>query len=188
MRKRLLRRKHFLLRKRLLLSLAMAAVLLLVCGCGSNDAADAPDAAEGAASPPAAAGPPSPPQTGSASLEGKEIIEIRERMFMTQVNDIYTNPGNYVGKGVRFEGIYIEETYGDGEVFRAVVRMNAGCCGDDGRSGFEVVWDQPYPKFNDWVEVSGVLEQYEEDGQRRLRVRLASLKVLPVRGLEFVTQ
>ncbi|MCL2544655.1 MAG: hypothetical protein FWE77_01920 [Clostridia bacterium] len=175
--------------KRFVLLLVMLAVVAVACGCGNNADGAAPTAA-------APAGPLPPEQAGAVSaenlLEGREIIHIRERMFMTQINDIYLNPEKYVGKGVQFEGIYIEEVLGNGDVYRAVVRMSpGGCCGDDGRTGFEVVWDdpdQPYPKFNDWVEVSGVLEQFEEDGVTYLRVRLVSLRVLAVRGAEYVNQ
>ncbi|MCL2812334.1 MAG: hypothetical protein FWD25_10685 [Clostridia bacterium] len=160
------------------LLLALLAVLLIAGGCGSNG------------NEPEVAGPPAPAAgSGAVSLEGREIVNIRERMFATQISDIYTNPANYVGKGVRYEGFYIEEVYGAGEIFRAVIRMSPdGCCGDDGRSGFEIVWDQPYPKFNDWVEVTGVLEQYAEGGIQRLRVQAVSLRVLAVRGAETVFQ
>jgi len=162
--------------KRLGLVLVMLSVVLLASGCANNNA-------------PEAAGPPAPNQvSGGLSLEGLEMINIRERMFATQVSDIYTNPGNYVGKAVRYEGFYIEEEYGAGEVFRAVIRMSSDGCCEPTRAGFEIVWDQPYPKFNDWVEVTGVLDEYEEDGELIVFVRVVSLRVLAVRGAEFVTQ
>ena len=160
----------------LVLLLVLTAVLLGACGASTPD-----DQIAGPAAPSSGA--------GSVSMEGREIIDIREKMFMTQVNDIYTNANNYAGKGVRFEGVYNEDLYGVGETFHSVTRSTPGCCGDDGaRIGFEVVWDQPFPQPGSWAEAAGVLEQYEEDGEMRLRVQLVSLQVLDVRGAELVTQ
>jgi len=167
--------------KRIGLALMVLAVVLVAFGCGGNTA---PEEAAGPVGPPAPA-----VGAGAVSLEGREIVNVRERLFVAQITDIYTNPHNYVGKGIRFEGFYIEEIYGAGETFRAVIRLSPdACCGDEGRTGFEIVWDQPYPKFNDWVEVTGVLEQYEENGIQRLRVQVVSLRVLAVRGAEMVFQ
>jgi len=129
-----------------------------------------------------------PPGEGAVSLEGREVVEIRERMFATQVSDIYTNVNNYLSKAIRYEGFYEEIPFDEDQIFRCVVRWT-GCCADDyERVGFEVIWDQPYPRINDWVEVAGVLEQYDEDGQTRVRLRLVSLKVLDERGADLVAQ
>ena len=74
------------------------------------------------------------------------------------------------------------------EKYYSVIRYGPGCCGTDGNAGFEVKWDGEYPNQNDWVEVMGILEEYEENGYHYLRIAIDSLTVLPVRGAETVYQ
>lgn len=128
-----------------------------------------------------------------AQTETPQIdVEIREKMFLTQITELMVNMDDYLGKTVALEGMFT--TIGDpsaGPVYRVVYRTSPGCCGNDGFTGLEVVWDDPatvYPAENDWVRAVGVLEQYEEEGMPYLQLRLISLDVLPERGLEFVTQ
>ena len=118
-----------------------------------------------------------------------DVIEIKEKMFVAQTNDVYYNPEDYLGKTLKYEGLF--DAYDDpsnGQTYYAVIRYGPGCCGIDLNAGFEVKWNDDYPKPNDWVEAVGVLEEYEEDGQKYLRLALSSLTVLPVRGAETVWQ
>ena len=55
-------------------------------------------------------------------------------------------------------------------------------------AGFEVIWSGDYPNNNDWVEAVGVLEKYEQDGYKYLRLNLSALTVLDTRGAEYVSQ
>ncbi len=118
-----------------------------------------------------------------------DVIEIKEKMFVAQTNDVYLNPEDYLGKTIKYEGIfdvyYWEET---DFTFYSVIRYGPGCCGYDAYAGFEVAWDGEYPKQDDWVEAVGVLESYEEDGSTYLLLRLSSLTVMDVRGEEYVYQ
>jgi zinc transport system permease protein len=125
----------------------------------------------------------------TAAAEDSDIIEIREKMFIAQTNDIYFNTPDYLGKTIKYEGIFtVYEVPETGAVYYSVIRYGPGCCGIDANAGFEVLWDKPYPQQNDWVEAIGVLEQYEEDGYQYLRLALSSLEVLPTRGAEYVDQ
>ena len=119
----------------------------------------------------------------------KDIIQIGERMFITQVNDIYLNANDYLGKTIKLEGIFkYEETY------NFVVRYGlGGCCGYDANVGFEVMWDKnrekPYPAAESWVEAEGVLKvAVTENNSQYLYLDLASLNVLEKRGKETVFQ
>ena len=117
-----------------------------------------------------------------------DVIEIKERLFVAQTNDVYYNSEDYLGKTFKYEGIFqAYENPNMEERFYAVIRYGPGCCGIDMNCGFEVKWDGKYPKANDWVEAVGVLEKYELDGSEYLRIALTSLNVLPVRGAETVT-
>lgn len=118
-----------------------------------------------------------------------EYIEIKEKMFIAQSNDVYLNPDEYQDKTLRWQGIYTCMDWGeDVAPYHCVFRYGPGCCGDDGMAGFEVAWDGDYPELDSWVEAEGILEAYEENGIEYLRVRLHSLAVLEERGAEFVSQ
>jgi uncharacterized membrane protein YcgQ (UPF0703/DUF1980 family) len=125
-----------------------------------------------------------------ASANDSEIVEIREKMFIAQTNDVYLNPDEYLGRTIRLAGMFgvIDEV--DPPCYY-VYRFGPGCCGYDANAGFEVVWKGdgvPYPEDNDWVEATGVLENYEYDGESFLRLALESLVVKADRGLERVEQ
>jgi uncharacterized membrane protein YcgQ (UPF0703/DUF1980 family) len=134
---------------------------------------------------------------GCAKAEKKakvpDTVEIKEKMFIAQVNDVYLNPEDYLGKTIKLEGLYKEEE-GDDKTYCFVIRYGPGCCGYDGNAGFEVAWEKekaaPYPDVNSWVEAAGVLKSYKEgDGYiNYLYLDLASLNVLDRRGAEFVSQ
>lgn len=127
-------------------------------------------------------------------VEEKEIpddgrIYIREKMFLAQINDIYINLHEYLGKEIYYEGFML---YYDVEelnkTFNYVVRNGPGCCGNDAFIGFEILWNGEMPEENEWLEVSGVLEEYEEDGMSYLRLRLNSLEILEERGIDTIYQ
>jgi uncharacterized membrane protein YcgQ (UPF0703/DUF1980 family) len=127
---------------------------------------------------------PELPQTEMPST----VIEIKEKLFIAQTNDIYLNPEDYLGKGIKLEGLFKREGY-TGTEYCFVIRYGPGCCGVDGNAGFEVAWDGrgEYPQVDDWVEATGVLKTYDEDGYPYLYIALSSLNVLETRGAEFVT-
>ena len=118
-----------------------------------------------------------------------DIIEIKEKMFVAQTNEIYINKEEYLGKTIKLEGIF-DEQYSSkfDKTYYHIYRKSPGCCGNDGVSGFEIIWDKEYPKVNDWIEVVGTLEEYEEQGYNFLRLRLKELNVKEERGKEFVNQ
>ena len=115
------------------------------------------------------------------------VIEINERMFVTQITDIYINPDEYSGKTIMLEGIFGISRFND-VTYLSVFRNSPGCCGDDGMVGFNVIWEGEYPNNNDWVKAVGVLEIVEANGTMNFRLNLSALTVLPNRGAEFVTQ
>jgi len=123
----------------------------------------------------------------------KDVIEIKEKMFISQVNDVYLNKDDYLGKKIKLEGLFKTEQVDDNKKYCFVLRYGPGCCGYDGNVGFEVAWDKdkkkPYPGEDSWVEATGELKTYEEDGYTDyLYLDLVSLNVLDKRGLETVVQ
>jgi len=134
---------------------------------------------------------------GGISRSG--TIEIRENMFITHINEINLNFRDYLGRTIRFEGMF-RHFHWDGNNMYFVIRNTPGCCGDDGEIGFEVSWnpyhqgfddgtaERVYPNRNDWVEVKGVLNYFENFGRPMLYIAMSELNVLDRRGLEFVTR
>jgi uncharacterized membrane protein YcgQ (UPF0703/DUF1980 family) len=119
-----------------------------------------------------------------------DVVEIKEKMFVSQTNDVYINPDEYLGRTIKLEGMFAFDNEMSPPV-RYVFRYGPGCCGYDATAGFEVVWKDEktaYPNENDWVEATGILENYDDDGEPYLRLALTSLTVKAERGLERVEQ
>lgn len=123
-----------------------------------------------------------------APAKDSDVLEIREKMFVTQTNDVYINPDEYMGRTIKLEGMFASISDVDPPCYY-VYRFGPGCCGYDANAGFEVLWKnsgEPYPKDDEWVEATGVLENYEHEGESFLRLALKSLVVKKTRGKERV--
>lgn len=119
----------------------------------------------------------------SIAADMKNVYEIKEKMFIAQINDIYINMNQYEGKTVKFEGLiynYGESCY--------VMRRTPGCCGNDGKAGLEIKWDKPYMVDDKWVEAIGVIKIEDKIYGAEPVVYLTSLTEKEERGAEFVTQ
>ena len=141
--------------------------LILISGCGkasSNTTLDTNDIAD-------------------------DVIEISEKMFIAQLDDIYLNQSEYLNKTIRYEGIFEAYELGDTNSNQYhVFRRAPGCCGDDGQAGFTILWDGQPPANNDWVEVTGTLQLHDDGNYEYLVIEAATLSTLPTRGQEFVTR
>jgi uncharacterized membrane protein YcgQ (UPF0703/DUF1980 family) len=116
-------------------------------------------------------------------------------MFATQVNDVYLNAKDYLGRTIRIAGLFKNEqnSWMDKEYCFVIRYGPGGCCGADANVGFEVAWakgkPEPYPAVDSWVEATGVLKYYKEEGDAQyLYLDLDSLEVLPWHGNETVWQ
>lgn len=122
------------------------------------------------------------------STEG-DVLEIGEKMFLTQINDMYYNFDNYKDKTIIVEGMYALFYSWDGSKTAPVVhRRGPGCCGNDGWGGFLLKYDGEYPNENDWIRVTGTPELVEEGYYLNLYLNVTSLEVKTERGAEFVAQ
>jgi len=122
----------------------------------------------------------------------EKAVEIMERMFVTQINEIYMNAEDYLGRTIKLEGIFIIEQLEDDTVFFVLRQTPDGCCGTRGFAGFEVkaAANQPehFPANDSWVEAIGVLREYRMGLTKYLYLELSSLNILNRRGAEFVTR
>jgi len=163
--------------------------LILLCGCSNTDEdRDSPANTNNSGTTEVTVSDPKQ-EDAQFQTADSEVVEIKEKMFVTQANDVYINTEDYLGKTIQLEGMfdqYTDET--TGKIYYSVFRYGPGCCGYDANAGFEVIWDGEYPNVNDWVQAVGILEIYEEAGSKFLRLKLSQLNVLGVRGEENVTQ
>jgi uncharacterized membrane protein YcgQ (UPF0703/DUF1980 family) len=189
---------------------AVSLTILIIAGCNNSKAVSS---AGGPAAPPAktvtskavtsedvtskdvtskdAASIGKPPAGPDSKKSG--VLEIKEKMFIAQTNEIYLNPKDYLGRTVKLEGLFkLEQNQGNSaSPYCFVIRYGPGCCGTDSNAGFEVAWpdtEKPYPAPDEWVEATGTLSSYDENGYPFLYLALSQLNVLKKRGAEFVTQ
>jgi len=130
---------------------------------------------------------------------GAGIVEIRENMFITQINAINLNFRDYIGRPIVLEGMFRHFQWGESNIY-IVYRKTPGCCEEFGEVGFRLSWnphydgfddgsdERTYPNRDDWVQVQGVLNYFELFGRPLLYIALSELNVLETRGREFVTR
>lgn len=176
--------------KKTLLSLVLFSTVLQLSSCAAVESQGRERSVSTSVSAPVLSSKAAPV---SSKTERGGVVEIKEKMFIAQLNDIFLNPNDYVGKKIKYEGIFHEFFWEKtGKTYYQVYRKSPGCCGADGQAGFEVVWpkgeEKGFPQIDDWCEVVGTLELYEEDGDSFLHIVLDSLKIKADRGAEFVSQ
>lgn len=159
------------MKKLVLLTAFLSCLLITACGRTSNAGEPAVEQEE----------------TVDSAESSDEVLEIKEKLFIAQTNDIYLNPENYLGMRIRYEGIYDPFEY-ENLLYHYVIRYGPGCCGYDANAGFEVAWEGLYPEAGAWVEAEGVLEMYESEGSSFLLLKLDHLEEKAERGAEFVFQ
>ena len=148
------------MRKVFALAVACLMLLVLLAGCGGGNGDNGGD---------------------------EPVIEIGDRLFIMQVDNIYTNPQRYLGRTVRLQGIF-ETHHWEGQTNHVVFRNAPGCCGDDGMVGFLLNLDgAASPADNAWVEVTGELERFGMM-PNEIRLRVLDIEEMAERGMEFVNQ
>ena len=124
----------------------------------------------------------------SGGLVSGSVVEIREKMFIQQCTDIFTNPDDYKGKIIRLEGIYSTFYDVEGTQVHYIYRNTPGCCGNDGQTGFEFVINSG-EEFteNDWLEIEGTIEVTEEGPfYNDVILNVSKIVLKQDRGAEFV--
>lgn len=128
------------------------------------------------------------PSSTSKQGTDAEVVEIKEKMFIQQCNDVFLNPADYSGKIIKLEGLYDEYVDEEtGETYHIIYRNTPGCCGADGAIGFSFTYEGEIPEPNDWIKVSGIAEVIKTDGYDDVILHLTALEVTDQRGKEFVT-
>ena len=114
-----------------------------------------------------------------------DILEIGDRFFATRIHDILFDPNRYVGRAIQYEGIFWRFPLPEGNL-DMVFRLLSSCC-TSMEVGFEVYLNEVARVPNDtWVEVLGILEPFDYQGQTFFRLQVISMEERPERGVDFV--
>lgn len=143
------------------------------------------------ASDPVSSGTGTSTKNNKEEASGDKIdLDITEAMYVTMINAIYTNPQKYLGKTVRIQGMFSAQYFQPTDTtYYYVYRVGPGCCGNDGSMcGFEFTGNTKGLEDNDWIDVTGTLDSYDENGVSYLTLRTKSVEVKTTRGKESVAQ
>jgi len=123
----------------------------------------------------------------AACASEDDVFEISERFYVMQFMEVQFNREDFLGRTIRYEGIFgLMEWYGS-DSFYFVYRNVIGCCGPEGTLGFELYMnDKRAPEIGAWVEVTGILESFIYVDQEFLRLSVTSLIEKDERGEETV--
>ena len=132
---------------------------------------------------------PKTPKVTKDKTKNEKVLVIGEKMFITQINEIYYNFESYKDKTIVVEGMYALFYNFDGtENIPAVYRNGPGCCGNDGWGGFFLKYDGDLPQDNDWIKVTGTPILLSNGYYDDLYLDVTNIEVLTDRGAEFVEQ
>ena len=106
----------------------------------------------------------------------ENIHVLDERFFAMQVMEIFQNQDDFLGRTIRYEGIFrsFYLPMAGGDIF-IVYRYIDGCCGPE-PAGLQVYLNdiEPFPD-DTWVEVTGVFTRVEGDERSTLLLDVISL-------------
>ena len=113
--------------------------------------------------------------------DSDDTVVISERFFLHEMQEIFFNHQQYLGRTIQFEGMFRTIPWGDDDRF-IVMRYHWGCCGEE-PVGLEIDLNNFAPLAqNAWVEVTGTLDIDDVF----LILRVTSIVELEERGLEVV--
>jgi len=112
-----------------------------------------------------------------AQTNNKSFCLLKDRLFVQQVRDIYLNPQTYGDKIVQVEGFFDKYIDENKQERYEVYRKTAGCCGDDGRAGFEFVYKKEKLSFktNEWILVEALVKERVIDGYDHIYLEAISV-------------
>jgi len=116
---------------------------------------------------------------------------LTDRFFISQFQNISLNPNDFIGRTIRYDGIFMPVQWQDDAIYFVARFSDDDCCGGvGGIIGFEVYLNDIEPVGRDtWVEITGILEEaYDSDFGSFMRLNAVSMVELDEPGQEFVTK
>lgn len=133
----------------------LLAALILLPGCGKQEAAQREDA---------------PPQTEAATEAKKQAIDVdltalSSTMVYSEVYNMLAEPERYIGKTVRMGGGYSAfMDQNTGAIYRVCMIADATACCAQGMEF--ILTDENYPAMESDITVVGTFQTYMENGNQ----------------------
>jgi len=117
------------------------------------------------------------------SNSSKEKLVLKENFFITQINDIYYNIEDYIGREIEVEGFPMSS-----ESYTFVGRYGPGCCVGDGYAYIEYEYDEKLSLVDeeDWIKVIGTIQQGNDGTTDYIYIDATSVEKMSERGVDTV--
>lgn len=123
-------------------------------------------------------------KTSAEEKNNKADIVMQDNYFITQINDIYINYEQYLGKTIEIEGFPM--SYQD---LKFVGRYGPGCCVNDGYAYLEYETNEQLELVDekDWIKVKGTIEKGFDGSQIYIYIKATSIEKMDTRGNDTVS-
>lgn len=114
----------------------------------------------------------------------KADIVMQDKYFITQINDIYINYEQYLGKTIEVEGFPMSY-----QKYKFVGRYGPGCCVSDGYAYLEYEYSEELELVDekDWIKVKGTIEKGFDGTQTYIYIKATSVEKMDTRGNDTVS-
>jgi len=119
------------------------------------------------------------------SVSNKIDLVIGDKYFITQLNEIYLNTEDYLGKIIEIEGFPLS----NGQ-YNFVARYGPGCCSNDAIAYLEYEYDTDLELIDekDWIKIIGeICKGQDADGTEYIYINALSVEKKDTRGVDTVT-
>lgn len=119
------------------------------------------------------------------SASNKVDLVMGDKYFITQLNEIYLNTEDYLGKVIEIEGFPLS----NGQ-YNFVARYGPGCCSNDAIAYLEYEYDTYLELIDekDWIKIVGeICKGKDENGSEYIYIDASSVEKKDTRGVDTVT-
>lgn len=123
-------------------------------------------------------------KSGSSVKKNAAKLVIGDDYFITQLNDIYYNMDDYIGREIEIEGFPLSY-----EEYKFIGRYGPGCCSNDGYAYIEYEYNKELQLTDekDWIRVIGIIKKGKYEGEDYIYIDAASVEKMEVRGIDTVS-
>lgn len=121
------------------------------------------------------------PQLGAAPQGNGvdvDLTTLSATIIMGEVNNMWANPGDYMGKTVKITGPYMASYYDETGLYYHYVVIDNCCAGLEFILNGDYTYPDDYPDNDTLIEVVGVFGQYDELGMRYIYLATDEITVL----------
>lgn len=114
----------------------------------------------------------------------KDKLILEDNYFITQLNDIYYNIEDYIGRKIEIQGFPMSY-----QGYKFVGRYGPGCCTGDVYAYIEYEYNEDLSLTDekDWLKVIGTIQQGNDGTSDYLYIRATSVEKMIQRGKDTVT-